>query len=122
MCGNALIVAEQYAGDFGLAKTAGPVESPNCCDILFQQDLAVTAMAEHPSSGLLLHSRPKQLVRKEPIAGDANGGQFVAITGIDGVDDLHNFAVERAVLIHTDGDIKVTESLQMILDVAPAFV
>ena len=120
--GLALILLHQLAGDLGLPETTRPIEILDTPDILFEQRFVVAPVTEDAPGGLVLHARANQFVGKISIAGNANGGEFVAVAGIDGVNDLQILALRRGVLAHDNGSLEVTKGLQMVLDVAPAFV
>ena len=78
-------------------------------------------MTEQASRGLILHARANQIVGKISIARNTNGGEFVAVPGIDGINHL-TIAVLRAVLAYANRGLEVTKGLKMVRDVAPAFV
>ena len=46
----------------------------------------------------------------------------MAVAGIDGVNHLQILSLLRAVLAHANRGLEVTQSLKVVLDVAPAFV
>ena len=79
-------------------------------------------MTEQASGSLVLHSGTNLLIGKKVVAGNTDGGEFVAVSRINGVDHLQTLALRRVLLAYTDGGIEVAQGLQMILNVTPAFV
>ena len=56
--------------------------------ILFEQHFAVTSVTEQASGGLVLHAGANQVVGEKAIAGNANGREFVAVSGIHVINHL----------------------------------
>ena len=79
-------------------------------------------MAQNPSGRLFRDSASNQLLRKILISRDSNRRQFAAFTRIDGIDDLERLTVLYAVPSHGGFGFKVAQRLQVIFDIAPAFV
>ena len=79
-------------------------------------------MTEEASGGLVLHARANLLVGKKMIAGNTNGRKLVTVARVDDIYHLDILPILRVVLAHSDGGLEVSESLQVVLDVAPAFV
>ena len=86
-------MVNEFAGDFGLPVTTRAIEILDTAHILFEQHFAVTPVTEQAPGGLVLHAGANQFVGKKMIARDANGSEFVAVTGIDGVNHLQILAV-----------------------------
>ena len=74
-----LVVGNEFAIDFGLPVTARPIEILDTTHILFEQHLAVTPVTEQAPGRLVLHAGANQVVGKISIAGNANGGELVAL-------------------------------------------
>ena len=90
--------------------------------IFFEQRLAVAPVAEESSRCLVLHARADQRRGEELIARNPDGGEFVPVSGIYRVHHLQILPIARVVLTDLHGGVKVAQCLQMVLNIAPAFV
>src|SRR5712671_5749573 len=79
-------------------------------------------MAKQASGRLAEHSCADQILVEEMIAGNPDGCQFAAVTGINGVNHPQTVAVIYHFLAYADGCGEEAERLEMVLEIAAPLV